>query len=71
MLDIRLIRSSPDIIRADLLKRNETEKLVWIDDLLREDARSRELKIEDDILRQRRNPDWIQPLLWQKLQASP
>jgi seryl-tRNA synthetase len=55
MLDIRLIRSSPDIIRADLLKRNETEKLVWIDDLLREDARSRELKIEDDILRQRRN----------------
>jgi seryl-tRNA synthetase len=55
MLDIRLIRSSPDIIRADLLKRNETEKLAWIDDLLRKDARSRELKIENDILRQRRN----------------
>lgn len=55
MLDIRFIRSSPDIVRADLKKRNDTEKLAWIDDLLKKDSRSRELKIETDILRQRRN----------------
>ncbi len=55
MLDIRFVRSSPDIVRADLEKRNDSEKLAWIDDLLKNDVRSRELKIETDILRQRRN----------------
>ena len=55
MLDIRFVRSSPDIVRADLEKRNDTEKLVWVDDLLKKDVRSRELKIETDTLRQRRN----------------
>ncbi|MCK9591128.1 MAG: serine--tRNA ligase [Methanoregula sp.] len=55
MLDIRFVRSSPDLVRADLEKRNDTEKLAWVDDLLKKDIRSRELKIETDILRQRRN----------------
>ncbi len=55
MLDIRFVRSSPEVIRADLVKRNDTEKLAWVDDLLRKDIRSRELKIETDMLRQRRN----------------
>jgi seryl-tRNA synthetase len=55
MLDIRLVRSNPDLIRADLEKRNDTEKLAWVDDLLKKDVRSRELKIETDTLRQRRN----------------
>jgi seryl-tRNA synthetase len=55
MLDIRFVRSRPDIVRADLEKRNDTEKLAWVDDLLKKDVRSRELKIETDTLRQRRN----------------
>ncbi len=55
MLDIRFVRSSPDMIRADLKKRNDTEKIAWVDDLLKKDVRSRELKIETDVLRQRRN----------------
>jgi seryl-tRNA synthetase len=55
MLDIRFLRSSPDMVRADLKKRNDTEKILWVDDLLKKDIRSRELKIETDILRQRRN----------------
>ena len=55
MLDIRFVRSSPDVIRADLKKRNDTDKLTWVDDLLKKDARSRELKMETDVLRQRRN----------------
>jgi seryl-tRNA synthetase len=55
MLDIRFVRSNPDIVRADLEKRNDTEKLAWVDDLLKKDVRSRELKIETDTLRQRRN----------------
>lgn len=55
MLDIRFVRESPDIIRADLKKRNDPEKIAWVDDLLKRDARSRELKVETDQLRQRRN----------------
>jgi len=55
MLDIRFVRASPDVVRADLRKRNDTEKIAWVDDLLAKDARSRELKVETDELRKRRN----------------
>jgi seryl-tRNA synthetase len=55
MLDIRFIRANPEIIKADLKKRNDLEKIGWVDDLLAKDARSRELKVETDQFRQRRN----------------
>jgi seryl-tRNA synthetase len=55
MLDIRFIRAHPEIVKADLRKRNDPEKIEWIDDLLKKDTRSRELKGETDTLRQRRN----------------
>jgi seryl-tRNA synthetase len=55
MLDIRFVRSNPEMVRADLRKRNDLEKLAWVEDLLNSDARSRELKVETDLLRQRRN----------------
>jgi seryl-tRNA synthetase len=55
MLDIRFVRANPDAIKADLNKRNDTEKLAWVDEVIKKDARSRELKAETDILRQRRN----------------
>lgn len=55
MLDIRFVRAHPEIIKADLQKRNDTEKIAWVDDLLAKDARSRELKVDTDQLRQRRN----------------
>src|SRR5512137_1330602 len=55
MLDIRFVRSNPELVRADLRKRNDIEKVAWVEDLLNLDARSRELKVETDLLRQRRN----------------
>lgn len=55
MLDIRFVRAHPELVKADLQKRNDPEKMGWVDDLLKKDARSRELKMETDILRQRRN----------------
>jgi len=55
MLDIRFVRASPEIVKADLRKRNDPEKIAWVDDLLLKDARSRELKVATDQLRQRRN----------------
>ena len=55
MLDIRFVRANPDIVKADLAKRNDTEKIAWVDDLLAKDAKSRELKVAADTLRKRRN----------------
>jgi len=55
MLDIRFIRANPDAVKADLIKRNDEEKIGWVDDLLAKDVRSRELKVASDHLRKRRN----------------
>jgi len=55
MLDIKFIREHPDIVRKDLQKRNEKEKLEWLEDLLKKDAEYRQLLQENQRLRQRRN----------------
>ena len=55
MLDIKFIREHPDIVRKDLQKRNEKEKLEWLDDLLRDDVEYRKSLQENQKLRQRRN----------------
>lgn len=55
MLDIRFVRTSPDLVRADLKKRDDMEKLSWVDDLLAKDGQVRELKVRTDQLRKRRN----------------
>lgn len=55
MLDIRFVRASPEIVKADLVKRNSPEKIAWVDEILAKDARSRELKVQTDELRRRRN----------------
>ena len=55
MLDIRFIRENPEIVRKDLQKRNDKEKLAWLDDLLKSDVDYRKLLQENQKLRQRRN----------------
>jgi len=37
MLDIKFIRENADIVKADLKKRNDPEKLNWVDDLTAKD----------------------------------
>jgi len=55
MIDIKLIRDNPDIIRKDLEKRQDTEKLVWIDLIRDMDEEWRRKKKEIDELRKQRN----------------
>lgn len=55
MLDIRFVRTNPDVVKADLKKRNDLLKIPWVDEILQKDARSRELKGLTDELRRRRN----------------
>jgi len=55
VLDIRLVRESPDVIRRDLAKRNAPEKAKLLDDVIRWDADWRRALAEADRLRRRRN----------------
>ena len=55
MLDIKFIRENPEVVRKDLEKRNEREKLEWMPDLLKSDVEYRKLLHDNQKLRQRRN----------------
>ncbi len=55
MLDIKLIRENPDIVKGDLIKRGELEKLKWIDEILELDKKWRENLRKINQLRRERN----------------
>ena len=55
MLDIRFIREHPDVVKQDLKKRNDKEKLSWVDDLIKKDEQYRKLLQESEKLRHSRN----------------
>ncbi len=55
MLDISLIREQPQLVKASLKKRNQQDKIPWIDELQKKDAQWRTLKGDVDRLRHRRN----------------
>lgn len=54
MLDIKLIREHPEIVRNDLKKRGDLEKLKMLDDLIEYDKHWRRLLTEVNELRHRR-----------------
>ena len=55
MLDIKLIRETPDIVENDLKRRNETEKIRILHDLMKYDKEWRDKIKEVETLRRRRN----------------
>ncbi len=55
MLDIRFVREHVGLARASLERRQDPEKIAWLDDLLEEDAEWRKLLQETEQLRNRRN----------------
>jgi seryl-tRNA synthetase len=55
MLDIKLIREQPEIIEQDLKKRNETEKLRMLHELIAADKKRRDLIMTAEDLRRKRN----------------
>ncbi|MBP2133555.1 seryl-tRNA synthetase [Methanomicrobium sp. W14] len=55
MLELKFIRNNPDVVKADLRKRGDLEKLSWIDDLLEKDKKSREMQTGINAMRNRRN----------------
>ncbi|HJJ95888.1 MAG TPA: serine--tRNA ligase [Methanocorpusculum sp.] len=55
MLDIKMVRATPEVVRADLEKRQDLEKLAWVDEVLALDKLKRELEGKNNELRARRN----------------
>ncbi len=55
MLDINCIREDPNRIKKDLKKRKDTEKVTWIDKLLKKDEQWKKEKQKLDKLRHKRN----------------
>ena len=55
MIDIKLIRENSDLVKENIKKRFQKEKLPLIDNLISKDAQWRKLKSQVDILRSERN----------------
>src|SRR5579863_8314487 len=55
MLDVKLLRETPDVIRADLKKRGMLDKLHLVDDAIRADAEWRGAKTQAETLRHELN----------------
>ncbi len=55
MLDTKLIRENPSLVKANLKKRNDPGKLKLLEELLKVDAEWRKQQTEINILRQKRN----------------
>ena len=55
MLDINFIREHPEIVKKNLEKRKDPEKIAWLQDLIEKDKIWRDLKQEIDHLRHQRN----------------
>jgi len=55
MLDIKLIRENPEIVRKNLKKRKKEDYLDMFEQLIKKDKQWRELKIKVDKLRRKRN----------------
>ncbi|MBS3138324.1 serine--tRNA ligase [Candidatus Azambacteria bacterium RIFCSPHIGHO2_01_FULL_40_24] len=55
MLDIQLIRETPELVKKNFKKRNQSDKIPLVDELKEKDEEWRQLKSAVDILRSRRN----------------
>ena len=55
MLDINFIRKNPELVKENIKKKFQNEKLPLVDEVLNLDSKIRELKNEDSDLRNKRN----------------
>ena len=55
MLDIKLFRDNPEVIKKDLKRRKDQEKIKWVDELISLDIENRQLQNLGQDLRHKRN----------------
>ena len=61
MIDIRFIRTNPEIVKENIKKKFQDEKLVLVDEVIELDAQLRATAAEADSLRNQRN---VSRILW-------
>ena len=55
MLDIKFVRTNPDVVKENIKKKFQDEKLPLVDEVLALDVRNREIKGEVEVLRAEKN----------------
>jgi seryl-tRNA synthetase len=55
LLDIKFVRERPDLVRETLTRRGDSTKILWVDQLLRDDKDWRDKQAELNNLRNKRN----------------
>ena len=55
MIDIKLIRENPELVKENIKKKFQDQKLVLVDEVIKLDKESRELTVMCDELRMQRN----------------
>ena len=55
MIDIKLIRENPELVKENIRKKFQDKKLVLVDEVIDLDKKSRENKTRADYLRGQRN----------------
>ncbi|MEK6933266.1 MAG: serine--tRNA ligase [Nanoarchaeota archaeon] len=55
MLDIKLLRENPDLVKENIKKKNQNDKVKLVDEAIKKDADWRKLKSQVDSLRSDRN----------------
>ena len=54
MIDIKLIRENPDLVKENIKKKFQDQKLVLVDEVIELDKKNREAKLNGDNLRAER-----------------
>lgn len=55
MIDIKLLRENPDVVKENIKKKFQNEKLPLVDEIIKLDAEWRKLRYKEDNLRSERN----------------
>ena len=55
MIDIKLLRENPELVKENIKKKFQNHKLVLVDEVFELDAKNREVKLRGDDLRSQRN----------------
>lgn len=55
MLDIKFLRSNPDVVKQNIKNKFQDEKLPLVDEVIELDKRNREIKQEVEALRAEKN----------------
>ena len=61
MLDINIIRNNPEIVKENIKKKFQDQKLVLVDEVVELDKKVRALKIEGDDFWIYGNTRWVYP----------